>query len=103
MQFNLSVTDTLGATEQFIIQRFRLFGGLFVWSLVNSGPRELSVVWRFLLFKEFVIRGSTVCNNVDSLRELCTTIYGRTLLLVWLTGCEGESSTESESLQYRIT
>ena len=41
IQWNLSITDTLGTEKQFVIQRFPLFRGCFVYMVVHSDPQVL--------------------------------------------------------------
>ena len=60
LQWNLSITDTLGTKKQFIIQRFPLFRGYLICTAISLVPQKQSVIERFSLFGEFVKRGSTV-------------------------------------------
>ena len=60
IQWNLSITDTLGTEKQFVIQRFPLFRGCFIYMAIHSDPQKQSVIERFPLLGEFVIRGSSV-------------------------------------------
>ena len=60
IQWNLSITDTLGTEKQFVIKRFPLFRGCFIYMAIHSDPQEQFVIERFPLLGEFVIRGSTV-------------------------------------------
>ena len=60
VQWNLSITDTLGPEKQFAIQRFPLFRGCFTYRAIYLVPPKQFVIERFLLLGEFVIRGSTV-------------------------------------------
>jgi hypothetical protein len=60
IQWNLSITDTLGPEKQFVVQRFPLFRGYFICIAIYLDPQKQSVIERFPLLGEFVIRGSTV-------------------------------------------
>ena len=60
IQWNLSITDTLGAEKQLVIQRFTLFGGYFTCTVICFGPAKAVCCREVSLFGEFVIRGSTV-------------------------------------------
>ena len=66
MQWNLPITDTLGAEKQFVIPRFPLFGGAFIYITIYLDPQKQSVIERFLLLEELVMRGSTVQSNLIS-------------------------------------
>ena len=57
---DLSTKDTLGTVKQFIMRRCPLFRGNFMHIAIHLDPQKQSVVERFLLLGEFVIRGSTV-------------------------------------------
>ena len=52
--------DTLGTEKQFVVQRFPLFRGCFIYMVIHWDPQEQSVIERFPLLGEFVKRGSTV-------------------------------------------
>ena len=65
IQWNLCITDTLGTEKQFAVQRFPLFRGYFIHIAIYLDPEKQSVIERFSLLVEFVIRGSTVmCTHV---------------------------------------
>ena len=59
-----SIADTLGTEIQYVRQRFPLFTGYFyTHATVCLDPQEQSVIKRFPLLGEFVIRGSTEVHN----------------------------------------
>ena len=60
IQWDLSITDTLGTEKQFVIQRFPLFRGYFIRPAIYLVPQKQSVIERFSLLGEFVKRGSAV-------------------------------------------
>ena len=60
LQWNLSITDTLGPKKKFAVQRFPLFRGYFLCTAIYLVPQKQSVIERFPLLGEFVIRGSSV-------------------------------------------
>ena len=68
IQWNLSITDTLGPEKQFAVQRFPQFRGCFTYRAIYLVPPKQFVIERFLLLGEFVIRGSTVYDvrSIDS-------------------------------------
>ena len=55
IQWNLSITDTLGPEKQFAIQRFSQFRGCFTYRAIYLAPPKQFVIERFLLLGEFVI------------------------------------------------
>ena len=59
-QWNLSITDTLEIEKQFVIERFPLFRGCFMYMAIHSGPQVQFVIERFPLLGEFVMRDFTV-------------------------------------------
>ena len=61
LQWDLSITDTLGPEKQFVIQRFPLFRGYLACTAIYLDPQKQSVIERFPLLGEFIKRGSTVC------------------------------------------
>ena len=61
VQWNLSITKTLGPEKQFVVQRFPLFRGYFVCTAIYLDTRKQFVIERFQLLGEFVIRSSTAC------------------------------------------
>ena len=60
MQWNLSITDTLGPEKQFVIQKFPLFRRYLICTAIYLVPQKQSVIERFPLVGEFVKRGSVV-------------------------------------------
>ena len=60
--------DTLGPEKQFAIQRFPLFRGYFVCIAIYLVPQKQSVIERFLLLGEFVVRGLTVVIIVNTVQ-----------------------------------
>ena len=79
LQWNLSITDTLGPEKRFVIQRFPLFRGYFICTAIYLDPQKQSVIERFPLLGEFVMRGSTVsgptkvvcCREVFTIGGVC--------------------------------
>ena len=65
LEWNLSITDTLGPEKQFVIQRFPLLRGYFICTAIYQVPQKQSVIERFPLLGEFVIRGSTAFGSGD--------------------------------------
>jgi hypothetical protein len=59
IQWNLSITDTLGPEKQFVVQRFPLFRGYFICIAIYLDPQKQSVIKRFPLLGS-CLRGSTV-------------------------------------------
>ena len=55
---NFSVMDTLETDKLFVIQRFPLFKGHFRCIAIHLVLHKQSVLEKFLLLGEFVIRGS---------------------------------------------
>ena len=77
IQWNLSITDTLGTKKEFIvhseyiIQRFPLFRGYLICTAIYLVPPKQSVIERFSLLREFVKRGSTVyCFSKQELHNI---------------------------------
>ena len=54
IQWNLSITDTLGTEKQSVIQRFLLFRGYLTCTVIYLVPQKQSVIERFSLLGEFV-------------------------------------------------
>ena len=52
--------DTLGTEKQSVIQRFPLFRGYLICTVIFLDPQKQSVIERFSLLGEFVKRGSAV-------------------------------------------
>ena len=50
-----------------VVQRFPLFGDYFMHIAKHLDPQKQSVIERFSLLGEFVIRGSTICKLVTGL------------------------------------
>ena len=65
IQRKVSIIDTLGTEKQFVIQRFPLFRGCFICTAIYLDPQKQSVIERFSLLGEFVIRGSTECMYIQ--------------------------------------
>ena len=61
VQWNFSMTGTLGTEKQFVVQRFPLFRGYFTQTAIYLDQQKQSVMERFSLLGEFVIRDLTVC------------------------------------------
>ena len=40
IQWNLSITDTLGPEKQFVIQKFPLFKGYFICTIIYPDPQS---------------------------------------------------------------
>ena len=55
------IMDTWGTDKQFVIQRFPLFRGCFIYKTIHSDPQEQSVIERFPLLGEFAIRVKVHC------------------------------------------
>ena len=53
IQWNLSITDTLGPEKQFFIWRFPLFRGYFTCVTIYLDPQKQSVIERFPLFRGY--------------------------------------------------
>ena len=49
IQWNLSMTDTLGTEKLVVIQRFPLFKGYFICISIYLDPQRQSVIERFSL------------------------------------------------------
>ena len=58
MQWNLSITDTLGPEKQFVTQRYPLLRGYFTCIAIYLVPQKQSVIERLPLVGEFVIIGA---------------------------------------------
>ena len=54
LQQNLSITDTLGPGKQFVIQRFPLFRGYFIYIAIYLVSQTWSVMERFPLLGELM-------------------------------------------------
>ena len=69
----------LGTEDQFVTKRFTLIRGYFMQiAMIYLGPLQQSLMERFLLLGEFVIRGSTVCMyNV----HMCS--FGGWAAIIW--------------------
>ena len=58
IQWNLSITDTLGTEKQSVTQRFPVFRGYFICTVIYLVSQKQYVIERFSLLGEFVKRGS---------------------------------------------
>ena len=54
LQWNFSITDTLGPEKQFVIQRFPLLSVYFIHIAIYLGPQKQSVMERFSLLGELL-------------------------------------------------